>query len=512
MRPQTGGRGGTEARKAPGARRASVPLCLCAFVVLTGCAVGPRYAPAPVVSPVTQVGSRRADSTAPFYDSLAAARAADTARAAAQSLAPRALTATALADLAWLDILRDSTLRRLVEVALRQNRDLATAAARLEEFRAEAGVARGPLFPSLTLNGSASRNQIAFGSQTFPAYTAYRTTADMAWELDFWGRVRRGVQAADADQAAQEAAERAAVLSLVSDVSTAYLQLLELDQEHATAERTLASRQATLDLARRRYARGLISELDVRQFEAQVTVPAVRLAQVEQQRAQAEHALDVLLGEGPAAIPRGGSLRAAAQAVAVPESVPASLLSRRPDVQQAERTYAAATARIGIADAARLPTFSIVGSYGAQAGSPGQLSASSSRIYQLLGGVSIPIFTGGRLSDEARAARARAEQARARYEATVLRAMEEAGDALAGVRAARDQAAAQETQATALRRALELAQTRYDTGVSNYLEVLDAQRGLFDAELAASQAELQQLTAAVRLYKALGGSWVAPGR
>ena len=490
-------------------RRARAPLL--GLALLTACAVGPRYRPAPVAPAAARVGTRGADSIAPFYDSLAAARAADTARAAASQLAPRSLTAGALADLAWLDILRDSTLRRLVETALRQNRDLATAAARLEEFRAEAGVARGPLFPSLTVNGSASRNQAAFGTLSF-SYTAYRLTGDMAWELDFWGRIRRGMQAADADAAAQEAAERAAVLSLVSDVSTAYLQLLELDQEHATAERTLASRRVTLDLVRRRYAQGLISELDVRQFEALVTVPAVRLALVEQQRAQAEHALDVLLGEGPAAIPRGGSLAAAAQAVAVPESVPTSLLSRRPDVEQAERAYAAATARIGIADAARLPTFSIVGSYGAQAGSPGQLSASSSRVYQLLGGVSIPIFTGGRLSDEARAARARAEQARARYEATVLRALAEAGDALAGVRAARDQAAAQQTQATALRRALELAQTRYDTGVSNYLEVLDAQRSLFDAELAASQAELQQLTAAVRLYKALGGSWPVTGR
>jgi multidrug efflux system outer membrane protein len=492
--------------------RAPVRLCVGASVLLTACAVGPRYAPAPVSPATTRIGTRGADSIAPFYDSLAAARAADTARATARPLAPRALTADALADLAWLDILRDSTLRRLVETALRQNRDLATAAARIEEFRAEAGVARSPLFPSLTLNGSDSRNKIAFPGFSVPAYTAYRATADMAWELDFWGMVRRGVQAANADLAAQQAAERAAVLSLVSDVATAYLELLELDQERTTAERTLASRQATLDLARRRYARGLTSELDVRQFEAQVTVPAVRLAQVEQQRAQAEHALDVLLGEGPVAVPRGGSLTTAAQAVAVPDSVPVSLLYRRPDVEQAERSYAAATARIGIADAARLPAFSITAEYGSQALSTGQLFGASSRIYTLLGGISIPIFTGGRLSDQARAARAQAEQARARYEATVLRAMAEAGDALVGVRAARDQAAAQQTQATALRRALELAQTRYDTGVSNYLEVLDAQRGLFDAELAASQAELQQLTSAVRLYKALGGSWVAPGR
>jgi multidrug efflux system outer membrane protein len=183
------------------------------------------------------------------------------------------------------------------------------------------------------------------------------------------------------------------------------------------------------------------------------------------------------------------------------------LLARRPDVEQAQRAYAAATARIGIADAARLPAFSIVGSYGTQATTAGTMFTDQAQIYQLLGGISIPIFTGGQLVNEAHVARARAEQARARYEQTVLMALGEAGDALAGVRAARDVAAAQQTQAVALRRALELAQLRYGRGVSNYLEVLDAQRSLFEAELAASQAQLQQLTAAVRLYEALGGTW-----
>jgi multidrug efflux system outer membrane protein len=483
------------------ARAAWWPLA----ALLAGCAVGPRYRPEP--APASAVGvERRADSTQRFFDSLAAARAADTVRPPA-ALPPRRLAADSLADLAWLDVLKDSTLTRLVGVALRQNRDLVTARARIEEYRAEAGVARSALFPSVTLNGSVTRSRSAFGSFTIPPYTAWRGTADLAWELDFWGRARRGLQAANADLAAREAAERATVLSLVSEVATGYLQLLELDQERAVAEQTLSSRQATLALARQRFARGLISELDVRQFEAQVAVPAARLAQVEQLRSQQEHALDVLLGEGPAPIPRGASLSAAAQAVVVPDSVPAALLARRPDVEAAERSYAAASARVGVADAARLPSFAITGSYGAQALQASQFFDANSRVYQLLGGISIPLFEGGRLVNEARAARARAEQARAQYEQTVLTALGEAGDALAGVRAARDVAAAEETQASALRRALDLAELRYRTGVSNYLEVLDAQRSLFDAELAASQAQLGQLTAAVRLYKALGGSW-----
>jgi outer membrane protein, multidrug efflux system len=483
-------------------------VAIAAGLVLAGCAVGPGYHPAPVVPPSAQVGAgSRSDSARNFFDSLAAARAADTAPAiAGVPLAPRTVAAESIADLAWIDILHDSTLTGLVVTALRQNRDLAVAKARISEYRADAGIARAPLFPSLTANGTASTNQVAFGPSIF-AYKALRVTGDVAWELDFWGKTRRGMQAANADLASQDAAERATVLSLVADVATGYLQLLELDQEQAVAERTLASRQTTLDLARQRYGRGLISELDVRQFEAQVAVPAVRLAQVEQIRAQTEHALNVLLGEGPMVIPRGGSLAAAARSVVVPESLPATLLARRPDVREAERAYAAANARVGIADAQRLPTITITGSYGSQALTAAKLFTPQSDIYQLQAGVSIPLFAGGARAGAARAARARAEQARAQYEQAVLAALQDAGDALAGARSARDQVAANETQVVALRRALELAELRYRTGVSNYLEVLDAERGLFDAEIALSQAQLQQLTAAVRLYKALGGGW-----
>jgi multidrug efflux system outer membrane protein len=280
---------------------------LAGAALLAGCAMGPGYRPVSPVAPAERVGGgehvgARADSARAFYDSLAATRAADTARAAALP-PPRALTAGALADLAWLDILQDSVLSRLVTTALRQNSDVAVARARVEEYRALEGVARAPLFPSLTLNGSASRNQIALGAFPPVAFNAYRVTGDLAWELDFWGKTRRGLEAAGADEAAQEAAARGAVLSLVGDVAAGYLRLLELDQEHAVAEQTLASRQSTLALARQRFARGVISELDVRQFEAQVAVPAARLAQVDQLRSQQEHALNVLLGEGPAPIP-----------------------------------------------------------------------------------------------------------------------------------------------------------------------------------------------------------------
>jgi multidrug efflux system outer membrane protein len=411
-------------------------------------------------------------------------------------------------SMAWMNIIHDSTLVRLVETALHQNRDLRVAVARINEYRADVRVARAPQLPSVTLNATESTNQVALGFFPPASYRAARATADLAWELDFWGRTRRSVEAANADLGATEAAERATALSLVSDVASGYLQLLELDQERAIAERTLNSRKSTLEIARQRFAQGLTSELDVRQFEAQVAAPAVTLAQSQRALAETEHNLNVLLGETPTPIDRGRSLSDAVAALSVPDSIPAALLTRRPDVVQAEREYAASVARIGVADAARWPTVNITGSYGGQAGVPKDVVNSQSRVYQALIGLSFPLFDNGRLAGASAAARARAEQAKSSYEGVALNAMREANDALAGVRTARDEALAQATQANALRQALDLATVRYEAGLSTYLDLLDAQRSLFGAELAVSQAQLGELTAAVRLYRALGGSWV----
>jgi len=251
----------------------------------------------------------------------------------------------------------------------------------------------------------------------------------------------------------------------------------------------------------------VISELDVRQFEAQVAAPAVTLAQVQRETAVAEHNLSVLLGEAPSAIERHGSLAAAVSALRVPDTLSASLLARRPDVEQAERSFAAATARIGATMASNLPAITLTGSYGSQAADPAHLYSPNTTVYQFSAGFSFSLSSLTRGADETAAARARADQAKAAYENAALSALRDANDALVGVRTSRDEVAAQATQAEALRHALELAQLRYASGVASYLDVLDAQRNLFSAELALSQAQLEQLTAAVQLYKALGGSW-----
>jgi multidrug efflux system outer membrane protein len=464
------------------------------------CAVGPSYKEPTIAPAGSAVGlSPRPDSIRAFYDSLAVADSAPPA-------APTTLQADS-ADLAWLKILKDSTLVSLVNLAVRENRDVQTAVARIQEFRALVGVARSGLFPELSANATASTNQVALGAFEPVAYDALRVTADLQWELDFWGRIRRGVQASRADLEAEEAAYRATLLTLVSDVSNAYLELLELGQEEAIAERTLGSRRATLALARSRFESGVISELDVHQFESEVAVPAASLAQARRLRSQREHELATLVGRLPFSIPSTANLANAVEAVQVPDSIPATLLGRRPDVREAERAFAASVARVGVAQASRLPTISITGNYGSQSGTAEDLFTGNTEVYQLQGGISIPLFTGGRLANEARAAGARAEQSRLQFEQTVLQAYREASDALVAVRTARDQRVAQQSQVVALRKAAELADIRYRGGVASYLEVLDAQRQLFSAELGWSQTQLLELSSVVGLYRALGGSW-----
>ena len=489
----------------------SDPLALLALAAAAGCAVGPstrvrQPAPAavrPVDSSLTVPVARA------FLDSLAAARATDRRDSTPALLVTRRLGLDTLNDSPWLAVLNDSVLVSMVEAAMSGNQDLKLAVARVKEYRALLGVARGDFFPQINANGAASTNQSVFGAFDPQNFDVVRVTADLAWELDFWGKLRRQTQAAGFDLAAQEEAERATVVTLVSDVVTAYLELRELDQAVSLSEQTLETRRASLALARRRFAEGVISELDVRQFESEAAVPAVRVADFARQRAEKEHQISALLGRAPGPLPRGKALAETVQAVVVPDSIPGEVLLRRPDVRRAQRDLQAATSRVGVAMGNRLPRVAITGQYGRQRSDFHDLFGKSGEIYFAQLGVTLPLFTGGKLVNQQRAASARADQARARYESAVLTALREADDALVGLRLTKDQLVAQTTQVLALSRAFELARRRYENGVSSYLEVLDSQRGLFQAQLTLVQTERQYLGATVRLYKALGGGWSA---
>jgi outer membrane protein, multidrug efflux system len=481
----------------------------------TGCAVGPGYRRPELGVPAEW---RRTDPTAdslrPFYDSLRANRDTLPLNPSAPETIPvdtapdaGLFQADTGATLAWFDLLQDPELRKLVEAALRENRDVRVAIATINEFRAQYGVAKGDFFPQVTLNAQGGRTKNVLGTLGSFTFNQLTVTANLSWELDFWGRIRRSTEAARNDLLAQRENQRAVVLTLVGDVASTYLQLRQLDLALEISRRTLAANRETFRLARRRFDQGLISELDVRQFESEVASPAASVALLEGQITQTENLLSVLVGRNPGGIPRGRPLTEVLGGLAVPEFVPSSLLDRRPDVRQAEALLHAATARIGAAKALLFPIPFVTGDYGTYSPNTDNLFTDNSEIYQILVGVSMPLFTGGAVGKQVEVARARAEQSRYGYEQTVLLALREVEDAVAGVRASRNQVAAQQTQVDALRRALRLAEMRYQSGASSYLDLLDAQRSLFGAELSLAQVQGQQATAAVTLYRALGGGW-----
>jgi multidrug efflux system outer membrane protein len=496
-------------------------IALGALAPSGACMVGPSTR---VTSAAVPVDISRRDTTTfrvarQLLDSLTRARSLDRPSAggtAASAMEPQTasrelwqpvpLTLDGARDVAWLEVLRDTQLVALVNDAVANNRDVRIAQDRIREYRALAGAARSGLFPLITATAGASRNKAAFGPSVVH-YDAVQVTGNLAWELDFWGRTRRAVEATRFDLHASEEDARATTISLVSDVATAYLQLRELDEDVRITDETLASRRTTLDLARRRYRRGVTSELDVRLFEADLAEPGARLADLAQLRAQAETRLSQLLGRAPGAIARGRPLGEIVQSVIVPDSVPAALIARRPDVLAAQHAHQASLARVGQSVAARLPTIATGVQYGVQHDEPKDLFGRDNDIYTLQVGVSLPVFDGGRLSSQERGARARADQARGQYEQTVLSALRESADALTGVRLGRAQLVARATQVQALRSAYSMAEQRYGSGVSSYLEVLDAQRQLFGAQLTLVQTERQYLVSTVDLYRALGGAW-----
>lgn len=322
--------------RSPYVARVQSALTLVSALLLGACAVGPSTRVRPDVPSVTaRASSGPSADTRQFLDSLRTARAQDgkdslariTSRLAAESID---LVASGSSAPAWTEVLRDSTLESLIRVAVSNNRNLRVAQQRINEFRALRGVAASRFFPQINVGTTMGTNKIALAAAPPIEFDAARVTSDLAWELDFWGRTRRATQAAGFDVAAREDDVRATTLSLVSDVANTYLQLREADAVITIAEQTLVSREATLQLARRRFEQGLISELDVRQFEATVADPAARVADFTRQRTELENALSVLLGTSPQTITRGQLLSDIVKTVNVPDSLSGDLLARVP--------------------------------------------------------------------------------------------------------------------------------------------------------------------------------------
>ena len=414
-----------------------------------------------------------------------------------------------LANVPWWELYRDEQLQRLIHMALEENKDLKRAVATVDEFAARMLVAKTDFVPqmSATVNAPAFGNTRNVGFPGFPNIFNYYIQGNLTWELDFWGRIRRSNEAALGDLLAREENRRAVILQIVAGVAQAYFELRQFDSQLEIAARTLRAWDESVKLAKARFRVGYINQLDVDQFEAEQANATARIAELKRQMVQKENEISVLLGRNPAGITRGRALTEQVMPPLVPAGLPAELLQRRPDVMQAELQLAAATARIGQAKADRFPKISLTGILGVSSPQLSKL-VNNETFFGVVGpGVAAPLINAQVLGFQQEASQAQAGQAVAQYEQTILVAFREVEDALVAVTTAVEQVKAQEKQVKALQSALRLANLRYTGGIANYLDVLIAQRNLFDAELSLASTRRLHLVSVVQLYKALGGGW-----
>jgi outer membrane protein, multidrug efflux system len=412
----------------------------------------------------------------------------------------------------WWSQFNDPQLDRLIDVALAENMDIRIASARVEEARALVTISRAALFPQIGTSTSAGRARTSTGATPLPPGVSatnnfYSAALDTSFELDLWGRLRRGTEAARAALLSTQYAELVVRLSLVNQVAQSYFELRSFDLQLEIARRTLASREESLELVTKRFRGGVVSELDLQQAESEAAGAAVAVPNLEQQIVQRENELSVLLGRNPEDIMRGRGVFE----VAIPEvpvGLPSTLLVRRPDILAAEQSLVAANARIGAARAEYFPRISLTGLLGFESTELSDWFNRGSRIWQVAGGLTAPIFTAGRIGAQVDVATAQQQQSLYDYLLTIQTGFREVEDALIAIRKIREQQIAQDRQIQAFQRTLRLANLRYDNGYSGYLEVLDAQRNLFNAELQQVQLQSARLRAIVDLYRALGGGWV----
>ena len=458
--------------KGPG-RGLLVGAAMVACVALAGCKMGPDYVQPPVPQPETY------RHPAPSGESIA--------------------------NVAWWDLFQDPVLQDLIRVSLDENRDLRVALARIAEARAQAGFTKADLYPRVDIAAGADMQEARTSDgDNIPARDVF-LAADVFYEVDLWGKIRRSNEAAVQELLATEEAYRSVTITLVADVASLYLRLRDQDNRLDIAERTAETRRDYLEIIRVRYEAGMVPEVDLNQAEIQLYDAEASIEVARRARVQIENALSVLLGHTPESIQRGLSLSEQAFPPEIPVGLPSELVQRRPDILQAERQLAAQTARIGVAEALKWPSLSLTGT----AGVSGDLTDGGLTSGFLGLGASLlgPLFNAGKNQRRVEIEVARTEQLLNTYEQAILTAFREVEDAIVATYTYQAEYEARRGQVASARNAADLAWVRYNGGLTSYLEVLDLQRSQFSAELAASQTLQLQLASVVELYKALGGGW-----
>lgn len=452
---------------------------LLAASLLAGCAVGPDYKRPAVNAPAVFRGEETA-------------------------------TSRAVAELTWWRVYEDATLQALIREALTNNYDLRIAVARVEEARAVAMQARSRFVPSVDYNGTVSRGRNDFLGSPFPQGGATASSASATlnafWELDLWGRIRRLNESARAQFLASEEARRGVRLSLLSDVATAYFQLLELDQELEIASRTTNSFAESLRIFNQRVEGGTASALQSSRAEAALEDAAAAVPAIRERISATENQLCILLGRNPGPIERPTSLLTQ-RMPDVPAGLPSSLLERRPDLRQSEQLLRSANAQVGESVAGFFPKIGLTAFLGKVSPELSAFTLGTANAWGMAAEGAGPLFEGGRLVGQYRQSKAAREEATWQYERTILNAFREVSDALVSRQQLAEVREHQVHQVQALERAVKLSSERYVAGKASYYEVLEAQQQLLPSELNLARTQRDELVAVVTLYRSLGGGW-----
>lgn len=402
-------------------------------------------------------------------------------------------------NLKWFDLFDDPVLKDLIEQGLQNNYDLRIALARIEQSKAVLGITNADLFPAIGYAGSVSTNKIQGQNVSL--------VGTLSWELDFWGKIRHEKGALTSELLASEEARKVIMSGLVAEIAATYFQLRDYDNRLIITEKTIESRKKSDEIIGQRFQKGYVSQLDKVQVEQQVAIAEGKLQQIKRTIVILENSLNVLTGRIPGPIPRGKTNDEQVISSELPVSLPSSLLENRPDVKSAELAYMAANDRIGVAQAMRFPSFNIAALAGFGSASFSTLFENSSYNHNVSAGVLGPIFNFGKNKRRVELNRQIAEENKLNYQKAIIKAFAEVENAIISVRTYNEEWNAAKRQTESARIYLKLSQARYDNGYVSYLEVLDAERSLFDSELNLSQLSEQKLSSVMLLYKALGGGW-----
>jgi outer membrane protein, multidrug efflux system len=415
--------------------------------------------------------------------------------------------AASFADLPWWQVFQDQQLQGLIRLALKQNYDMQLATERISAARAQLAITRSYLFPQAQAGGNFTGGK----EQSFQSKSNFfALTADAAFQLDLFGRLRRETEASRAQLLATEDAQRTVMLTLVSDVASDYFTLLQLDLQLQITRDTVKTQQDSVKLTSLRLDHGVATKLDVLQAQQVLDTANAQIPDLERLIGQEENAISILIGEYPQGVPRGRPLTEQALPPEVPPGLPSALLERRPDIKEAEQMLVAANAEIGVAKASFFPQISLTGSGGGAFGRSSifsNLMSSQTGIWSYGVQVSQPLFTGGALRGNLHLAESQHEQALIAYKQAIQRAFGDVSDALIGYQKFYEVRVRQEQAVADLEESVRLSIMRYQGGTATYLEVLDGQRSLFAAELTLAEARGNEYQSLVQLYRALGGGW-----